>query len=231
MVQVARFSDPSSFAPIADIRFEPYRSINLWKPGAKKGSRKVYWQSSRPLALGFTQTCQLLRREFLPMYQRSMPLCTKTTGIDFYGCICSLEDTLDGYGHGVIVREIDSGSHEYLGALDPLHFVRKFPGRLLDFRIKARAMRGLNGVTKQRPQWIWEYSVILSGTRLVFRMKLPESDIILDFKVLALEGSANPDIAGSVARSDALLKWVKGVTLFGSDGHPYYVNSQTDVPI
>ena len=90
-------------------------------------------------------------------------------------------------------------------------------------------MKGLNRLAKERPQWIWEYSVISSGTRLVFRMELPDTKIILDFKVMAFESSLDPDITGSIARSDALLKWAKGVTLFGGDGHPYYVNGQIDV--
>jgi len=226
---VARFSNPSSFAPIADIRYDPYRPVNSWKPGANKESRKVYWQSSRSLALGFTQTCQLLRREFLPMYPRNMPLCASIRAIDFIDCIRGLNSALYGYGHGVILSQINCGSRDYLGALNPLDFVRKFPGRLLDFRIEAQAMKGLNRLAKERPQWIWEYSVISSGTRLVFRMELPDSKIILDFKVMAFESSLDPDITGSIARNDALLKWAKGVTLFGGDCHPYYVNGQIDV--
>jgi len=66
-----------------------------------------------------------------------MPLCTEIAGIDFYDCIESLECTLDG-SDADIVHEIDSGSHDYLGALDPLYFVREFPGRLLDYRIEAQ---------------------------------------------------------------------------------------------
>ena len=228
-VHVDRFSNPSSFDPITAIPLRLYPRKISSKSGAKRESREVYWQSSRPLALGLTQTCQLLRRELLPIFLRSIPHCTNITNLDFSDCIYGLRDTLEGYGHRDIVCEIDSGSHDYLGALDPLYFVSKFPGRLFDFRIRARTTRVPKPRAKVQPQWVWEYFIIPSGTRLVFRMELPYCEIILEFKVLAFEPSLEPGITNPFPGSHELLTWAKEVDLFDNYGHSYYVLGQTRV--
>ena len=158
-----------------------------------------------------------------------MPHCTNITNLDFSDCIYGLKDTLDGYGHRDVIYEIDSGSHDYLGALDPLYFISKFPGQLLDFRIRARTTRTPKPKAKIRPQWAWEYFIIPSGTRLVFRMELPYCEIILEFKVLAFESSLDPGISDPFPGSDEMLTWAKEVDLVDGCDHSCYVFGQTRV--
>ena len=158
-----------------------------------------------------------------------MPLCTDLGDADFYHSTHDVQTTLRDLGHDDILVQIDHESYTYLRSLDPLFFIRNFPGQLLDFRIEVQDKRELNPWVPKHPQWIWNYCVTPTVTRLVFCMELSHSKIILTLKVLAFDFILHSDITGFIPRSDALIHWAKKVALVDVSGHPYYVNDQTHV--